>query len=243
MFFLNYADFAINWSLGFQDPASNSKYGIIDLHDSIIFYEIILFFIVAWGFISTLTNKDHLPYVTEGNLIEIIWTITPAIILWLIAIPSLKLLYLKDEILEPDLTVKAIGRSWYWTYELSDFAHLHDGESITFDSFLIPEADLEFGELRQLAVDNYLVLPTHTSIRLLVTSKDVIHSFAKPSLGIKADAIPGRLNALAFVINRPGLFYGQCSELCGDLHSAKPIGLKAVNLPSFLQYIDSWYEQ
>lgn len=242
MFLLSYADYALNWSLGFQDPASNTKYGIIDLHDSIIFYLIIIFFVVVWAFISTLTNKDYLPYITDGNLIEILWTITPALILWFIAIPSLKLLYLIDEVLEPDLTVKAIGHSWYWSYELSDFAHLHEGESIAFDSFLVPESDLELGELRQLAVDNYLVLPTHTSIRLLVTSKDVIHSFAVPSLGLKADGIPGRLNSLAFIINRPGVFYGQCSELCGDLHSAKPIGIKAVNLPAFLQYIHTWYE-
>jgi cytochrome c oxidase subunit 2 len=241
LFFIN-ADYAINWSKGFQDPASNTKYGIIDLHDSIIFYLIIFFFVVAWSFFSVATNKDYLPYLTEGNQIEVLWTVTPAIVLWCIAIPSLKLLYLIDEVLEPDLTVKAVGHSWYWSYELSDYAHLHNGESIAFDSFLIPEADLELGDLRQLTVDNYLVLPIHTSIRLLVTSLDVIHSFALPSFGIKADAVPGRLNSLAFIINRPGVFYGQCSELCGELHSAKPIGIKAVNLPAFLQYVDTWYE-
>lgn len=226
-------DSAVNWSTGFQDPASNTFYGIIDLHDNIIFYLIILGSLVFWAFLSTLTNPDHLPFLAHGNLIEIIWTITPAIILWLIAIPSIKLLYLIDEILDADLTVKAIGRSWYWSYEYSDFSN-----PIAFDSFLIPDSDLLPGQPRRLAVDNYLVLPIHTSIRLLVTSMDVIHSFALPSFGIKADAIPGRLNSLGFIINRPGTFYGQCSELCGDLHSAMPIGIRAVNLPAFIQFID-----
>ena len=218
-------------------------YGIIDLHDSIIFYLIILFALVFWLFFSTIFNPDHLPFLRHGNVIEIIWTITPALILWFIAIPSLKLLYLLDEILDADLTVKAIGHSWYWSYEYSDYAHLNNDVSISFDSFLVPDSDLAFGELRRLTVDNYLVLPIHTSIRLLVTSMDVIHSFAVPSLGIKADAIPGRLNSLGFIINRPGTFFGQCSELCGDLHSAMPIGIKAVNLPAYLNFLDSFYTE
>lgn len=231
---LAFQDFANNLSVAFQDPATNVMYGIIDLHDTIIFYLILFLVLVFWVFISTFGNRDHLYTLTEDNTLEILWTLTPATILWCIALPSLQLLYLIDEILEPDLTIKAIGHSWYWSYEYSDFS-----TALTVDSFLIPDTDLTIGEPRQLTVDNYLVLPTLTNIRILITSVDVIHSFAVPSLGLKADAISGRLNALAFVINRPGVFHGQCSELCGALHSAMPIGVQAVTLPSFLTYVHS----
>ena len=130
-----------------------------------------------------------------------------------------------DQILEAEITIKAIGNQWYWNYET---------DSSQFDSFLINENDLREGDLRLLTVDNYLILPTHTNIRMLVTSNDVIHSFAVPSLGIKSDAIPGRLNSFAFNINRKGIFYGQCSELCGILHGFMPIGIKAVSIQSYL---------
>jgi cytochrome c oxidase subunit 2 len=144
-----------------------------------------------------------------------------------------------DEIFEPKLTIKAIGAQWYWIYEYSDFTSMENPDSIAFESFLIPESDLEFGDHRQLAVDNYLVLPIHTTIRLITTSIDVIHSFAVPSLGVKIDAMPGRLNTTGIFITRPSTYFGQCSELCGALHSAMPIGIKAVNLPDFISFIDS----
>jgi heme/copper-type cytochrome/quinol oxidase subunit 2 len=185
--------------------------------------------------ISAFLNPDHLKYLSHGNLIEVIWTTSPAIILWLIGIPSLKLLYMMDEILDAEMTVKAIGFQWGWTYNYGDYTKDNDG--IGFDSFMIAESDLDEGDFRQLAVDNYLVLPINTSIRMIITSNDVIHSFAVPSLGIKCDALPGRLNSIGFVINRPATLYGQCSELCGVLHSAMPIGIKAVNIPSYLQFI------
>lgn len=157
-------DFATNRSFGFQDPASNSMYGIKDLHDSILYYLIILLVLVSWLLFSTFFNPDHLPFVRHGNAIEIVWTISPAIILRFIAIPSLKLLYLLDEILDPDLTVKAIGHSWYWSYEYSDLNPAFG--PIAFDSFLVPDSDLLPGQLRRLTVDSYLTLPIHTSIRL-----------------------------------------------------------------------------
>ena len=177
----------------------------------------------------------HLKYLSHGNLIEVIWTISPAMILWLIGLPSLKLLYMMDEILDAEITIKAIGFQWGWTYNYGDYTDSDEG--LTFDSFMIAENDLEFGELRQLTVDNYLVLPINTSIRLIITSNDVIHSFALPSLGIKCDALPGRLNSVGFIINRPSILFGQCSELCGVLHSAMPIGIKAVNLPQYLEFL------
>lgn len=231
-----YADSPINYSKGFQDPASQWKLGIIRLHDFIVFYLIIIATVVIWVFIRVLYNKDYLGNLAHGNLIELIWTITPSKILWIIGIPSLKLLYKKDEILDSEVTVKAIGNQWFWSYEYSDYV-TDENETIAFDSFKIPDSDLELGQLRHLTVDNYLVLPINTSIRVLCTSNDVIHCFAVPSLGIKADCYPGRLNALGFVINRESTFYGGCSELCGSLHHAKPVGIKGVSLSSYLSFI------
>ena len=218
--------------MGFQDPASEWMYGIINLHDSIIFYLIILASIVIWFTIAALTSKDHLTYLAHGDLIEVIWTITPTIILWLIGIPSLILLYLLDEIIDAEITVKITGNQWYWNYEYSDYEN-----TIEFDSFLVSDNDLELGQLRQLTVDNSLVLPVNTNIRLLITSNDVLHSFAIPSLAIKCDAIPGRLNSTGLIITRNSQFYGQCSELCGILHGFMPIHLNAVSLPEYINWL------
>lgn len=233
-----FSDFPENWEMGFQDPASPWMYAIIDLHDRIIFYLAILLVIVLWGFVSCFYNKDHLFTISHGNLIELIWTVSPAFILWAIGLPSLRLLYMMDEILDAELTIKAVGNQWYWTYEYTDYKDDETFESpLTFDSFLIGDDSLEFGDHRNLAVDNYLVLPVNTSIRLLVTSNDVIHSFAVPSLALKIDAIPGRLNSTGLLITRPSTFFGQCSELCGVNHGFMPIGIKAVDLSNYLSFI------
>jgi cytochrome c oxidase subunit 2 len=130
---------------------------------------------------------------------------------------------------------------WYWGYSYGDYSNNNEG--ITFDSFMVAEDDLEEGDFRQLAVDNALTLPINTSIRMIITSNDVIHSFAVPSLGVKVDALPGRLNTTGFVINRPATLYGQCSELCGILHNSMPICIKAVSLPSYLQYIKTQLDE
>lgn len=184
-------------------------------------------------------GQDLLINLRDSERLELAWTIAPAILLWLIAIPSLYSIYLQDEIYDPQVTVKAIASQWFWSYEYSDYVSPTNPESIAFDSFLLPDSDLPFGDLRQLALDQYLVLPIQTSIRFLISSNDVIHSFTVPSLGFKADAIPGRLNAASVFITRPGLYFGQCSELCGALHSAMPIGIQAVNLPHYLSFIHS----
>lgn len=241
-----FADSPIDYSYGFQDPGSDWMLGIIHLHDTIIFYLLVIFVVVIWFLASALLNKDYLFYLHHGNLIELIWTITPAMILWIIGVPSIKLLYIMDEILDAEITVKAIGNSWYWTYEYSDYVFSNgesDTEGITFDSFLVGESDLEQGDLRQLTVDNYLVLPVNTSIRLVTTSNDVIHNFAIPSLGLKLDAIPGRLNTTGLVINRDAVFYGNCSELCGYGHAFMPTAIRAVSLGSYLSFIDSYLIQ
>jgi cytochrome c oxidase subunit II len=236
-----YTDYANDYSFNFQDPASSWLLSIIELHDTVMFYLVIILTVVIWFFISSLLNKDYLFELRHNDEIELAWTITPALILWAIGIPSLILLYIMDEILDADLTVKVSGHQWYWNYEYSDYINSL-GDHINFDSFLVPEEDLELGDLRQLTVDNYLVLPSNTSIRILVTSNDVLHSFAVPSLGIKADAIPGRLNSIGVTINRNSTFYGQCSELCGILHSAMPIGIKSVSLNSYINFLKGYQE-
>lgn len=235
-----YADSPVNYAFSFQDPASYWKVAIVSLHDFIVYYLIIISTVVLWTFISVLTNKDYLGNLAHGNLIELIWTITPSLILWIIGIPSLQLLYLMDEIIDAEVTVKAIGNQWFWSYEYSDYV-TDENETIAYDSFMVQDDDLELGQLRTLTVDNYLVLPIHTSLRVLCSSNDVIHSFAVPSLGIKADCYPGRLNALGFIITRESTFYGGCSELCGSLHHAKPIGIKGVPLSSYFSFIKSNY--
>lgn len=229
-----FCDYPEAYALGFQDPASNWMYALITLHDRIIFFLIIILVVVCWFLVSAQTNKDYLGNLHHGNTIELVWTISPAAILWAIGLPSLKLLYSTDAILDPELTVKAIASQWFWTYSYGDYV-----TPIEFDSFMVSEDSLELGDQRQLTVDNYLVLPVNTSIRILVSSNDVIHAFAIPSLALKVDAMPGRLNSLGVVINRPSTYFGQCSELCGALHGFMPQGLKAVTIPSYINFLES----
>ena len=169
----------------------------------------------------------------EHQTIEIIWTAIPAIILIFIALPSLRLLYLLDEVNSPTITLKTIGHQWYWRYEYSDFLHLE------FDSYIVPSNELESAGFRLLDVDNRTVLPINTQIRVIIRAADVIHSWTVPALGVKADAIPGRLNQVRFLINRPGLFFGQCSEICGANHRFMPIVIERVSTDSFLNWISS----
>ena len=211
------------WQWTFQDGASPSYEGIVELHDQIMFYLVVILFGVSWALTSIIVNfssnknKIAYKYHNHGTLIELIWTITPAFVLIAIAFPSFKLLYLMDEVIDPAMTIKALGHQWYWSYEYSDFVN-EDGESIEFDSYLVPTDDLEEGQLRLLEVDNRVVVPVGTHIRFIVTGADVIHSFAVPSLGLKIDAIPGRLNQTSVLVEREGVYYGQCSEICGVHH-------------------------
>lgn len=215
-----YNDAPQPWQIGFQDSATPGFSGIVELHDIIFFYLIIISVGVFWvlinvifNFTSSKTSLVH-KYLNHGTLIETIWTILPALLLIAIAFPSFRLLYLLDEVVSPTITIKVSGHQWYWSYEYSDYV-TESGDAIEFDSYMIPESDLELGQFRLLDVDNKVVLPTDTHIRLIVTSTDVIHSFAVPSLGLKLDCCPGRLNQASILINREGTFYGQCSELCG----------------------------
>lgn len=243
MFTVVYNDAAEPWQLGFQDGASPAFEGIVELHDQIQFYLVIILLGVGWMLSSvilnfnTKTNVITYKYHNHGTLIELIWTITPALVLVAIAFPSFKLLYLMDEVIDPAMTIKALGHQWYWSYEYSDFVN-ENGESIEFDSYMVPEAELESGQLRLLEVDNRVVVPVGTHIRFIVTGADVIHSFAVPSLGLKIDSIPGRLNQTSTLIEREGVYYGQCSELCGVWHGFMPIVIEAVSLEKYLAWLN-----
>ena len=237
-----YLDAPSAWGIYFQDSASPQMEGLVELHDNIMYYLVLILFAVSWilfsivrNFVATKSPISH-KYLNHGTLIELIWTITPAVILILIAFPSFKLLYLMDEVNDPSMTVTVEGHQWYWSYQYPDFIDSNE-EFIEFDSYIIPDSDLETGALRMLEVDNRVIVPEETHIRFVITSGDVIHSFAAPSLGIKCDAYPGRLNQVSTYINREGTFYGQCSEICGILHSSMPIVIQAVSLNEFLNYL------
>ena len=218
----------------FQDAASPIILQLISFHDHTLIILTLVISIVAYALYVIITNKLTNRYLIEAQQIETIWTIVPAIILIFLALPSLRLLYLTDEVRNPSLTLKAIGHQWYWSYEYTDFT------DIEIDSYIIPTSDLNIGEYRLLEVDNRVVLPIQIEIRVLVTAADVIHSWTVPALGVKVDAVPGRLNQLGFTINTPGVFYGQCSEICGANHSFIPICIEAVNTKSFTNWITNF---
>ena len=217
--------------LSLQDRASPLIEQLIFFHDHVIIVLTLITILVGYMMATLFFNKLTNRFLLEGQAIELVWTILPALILVFIALPSLRLLYLLDEVNTPVITLKAVGHQWYWSYEYSDFLR------VEFDAYMLPTTDLQPGDFRLLEVDNRTVLPTQTQIRVLVTATDVIHSWTVPALGVKADAIPGRLNQTRFYINRPGLFYGQCSEICGTNHSFMPISVEAVLSKYFLNWI------
>lgn len=218
---------AYPFQLGFQDATSPIIEELLHFHDHALIIVFLISSLVLY-LISVMltTNLTHTSTI-DAQEVETIWTILPAIILIIIALPSLRILYIIDEINNPYLTVKTMGHQWYWSYEYTDY------EDLTFDSYIVPTQDLKPGELRLLEVDNRVVLPMELTIRILISSEDVLHSWAVPSLGLKTDAIPGRLNQTTLLSTRPGLYYGQCSEICGSNHSFIPIVLEIVPLKTF----------
>ena len=227
-----------HWSqLGFQDAFRPLIEEFHYFHD--FTYVILLFILIFVAFIIlTITfSKVIHKGLLEGQLIECIWTFVPGLILIKIALPSLSLLYLIEESPRPDLTIKAVGHQWFWEYEYSDF--WTQDRRLQFDSYMIPESDLEIRGFRQLEVDNRLVIPYSCKVRVLVSRADVLHSWTVPALGIKADAIPGRINQLNFSSNIPGILYGQCSEICGRQHSHIPIAIELIKLSEFNEWMSS----
>nr|YP_010490437.1 cytochrome c oxidase subunit II [Gibbosaverruca weijiai]UWM12923.1 cytochrome c oxidase subunit II [Gibbosaverruca weijiai] len=223
------------WSqLSFQDSASPLMEELIMFHDHTMLILTLVTMLVAYLIFTLLLNNFINRFLLEGHLIEIIWTVAPALMLIFIALPSLHLLYLLDEYDNPSITIKSMGHQWYWSYEYSDFLNLE------FDSYMIPSKDLEENQFRLIEVDNRMTIPMNMYIRILISSTDVIHSWTVPSLSVKADAVPGRLNQLTFLINRPGLFFGQCSEICGANHSFMPIVVESISMKSFLHWINNY---
>ncbi|YP_001648822.1 cytochrome c oxidase subunit II (mitochondrion) [Sylvia atricapilla] len=212
--------------LTFQDASSPIMEELMQFHDHALVVALAICSLVLYLLAFVLTGKLT-SNTADAQAIELIWTILPAAVLILLALPSLRILYLMDEINEPALTLKAIGHQWYWSYEYTDF------KDLTFDSYMTPTTDLPLGHFRLLEVDHRVIVPTESTVRIIVTADDVLHSWAVPSLGVKTDAIPGRLNQTSFLANRTGIFYGQCSEICGANHSFMPIVVESVPLANF----------
>ena len=242
MFLFQFLDSATAWQVYFQDSASPIMEGIVNLHHDLMFFITFIFFFVLVVMGRTLFYFHHksetaglASHVVHGTVLEIVWTVIPSLILVVVALPSFALLYSIDEIIDPALTIKCVGHQWYWHYEYNDFEAKFG--AINFESYMIAEDELEFGELRLLEVDNRIVLPVNTHIRVLVTAADVLHSWAVPSLGIKVDACAGRLNQTSVFILRSGVFYGQCSEICGVGHGNMPIVIEAVSLDKYIVWL------
>nr|ARH10722.1 cytochrome c oxidase subunit II [Laingia psammae]ASU53175.1 cytochrome oxidase subunit II [Laingia psammae] len=218
--------------LNFQNSNSPLMEQLIFFHDHTIFIILMIMSIITYMMIFIITNKFINIKISENQLIEFIWTAIPPIILIFIAMPSLHLLYLMDEIKSPIMTIKIFGHQWFWSYEYSDFFN------IEFESYMINDFKKE--NFRLIEVDNKTILPFKFNIRLLISSDDVIHSWTIPSLGIKIDAIPGRMNQINLFMNRPGIYFGQCSEICGINHSFMPIQIESINLNKFIMWIKNF---
>jgi len=237
-------DAAESWQLLTQDPATPTFEGMIYFHNYLTFFIVVIGTFVFWILyrIINLFNEKVNPIshiFTHSSVLEIIWTVIPALILLIIAVPSFSLLYSLDEVINPIITLKVIGHQWYWTYEYSDFVTMDKGQVIEYDSYMLPINEvLKYrGALRLLESDRRVVLPINTHIRVLVTAADVLHSWAVPSFGIKIDACPGRLSQTGIYIKREGTYYGQCSEICGINHGFMPIVVRAVPVDRFTSWI------
>nr|UFK32221.1 cytochrome c oxidase subunit II [Aguriahana sp. 1 BY-2021a] len=223
------------WSnLNFQNANSPIMEQLIMFHDHTMMIILIITIMVGYMMSLIMLKKFNNRFMLENQMIELIWTILPAVMLIFIALPSLKILYMLEETSKPLISIKTIGHQWYWSYEYSDF------KNIEFDSYMKPSKEISDNQFRLLETDNKMVLPYNTQTRMLMTSSDVIHSWTVPVLGIKVDASPGRINQGNLMMSRPGLFYGQCSEICGANHSFMPILLESINMNMFIAWIKSY---
>lgn len=235
-----YLDASTNYQISFQDPATPIMEGIIDLHHDILFFLVLIVVFVCWVLARIISffsnNKKRYYQITHDTPLEIIWTVIPSILLIFISVPSFALLYAIDEVSKPMLTFKAIGHQWYWSYEYGDSA-LKEKNLLKLDSYLSLNSDLYLGSLRLLEVDTRIMLPTKVHVRVLITSTDVLHSWAVPSLGVKLDACPGRLNQTYLYIKRKSVFFGSCSEICGVNHGFMPIVVQSLPLKAFVVWL------
>lgn len=243
---LNFYSFETNLST----PASVLMDGIVNFHGDILFFMLVICLFVFYVLFSALyhffyypefkTKSYHTMKFTHNTKIEIFWTVFPVLILLCIAFPSLALLYGLEESTNYNMTVKVSGHQWYWNYEYTDFIQSDTkSKGFTFDSYLLPLAALDNEKMpfRLLEVDKRVCIPVNMCVRFLITSKDVLHSWCVPALGVKLDACPGRLNQTKLLVNRIGIFYGQCSEICGVNHAFMPIAVESVFLLTFFKWL------
>ncbi len=231
------ANFPFPWQMNLQEAATPVAQQIHNLHTMLVYLisivAIFVLFLLLYVVFKFRAKKNPIPSkTTHHTFLEVVWTLIPAGILLAIAFPSFKLLYFMDRTYEPEMTLKVTGHQWYWSYEYPE-------AKIAFDSYMIQDADLKPGQKRLLEVDHEVVVPVDTNIRILLTSADVLHSWAMPALGIKQDTIPGRLRETWMRILKTGSYYGQCSELCGVNHAFMPIKIKAVSKQEYEQWLQA----
>nr|CCI69331.1 cytochrome oxidase subunit 2 [Metacrangonyx sp. 3 ssp. 1 MDMBR-2012] len=218
--------------LNFQDSASSVMEQLIFFHDFAMMIIIFILTLVGLNLLFICYFKFTYRFFNQEQTIETVWTVVPIFILLMIALPSLRVLYFLDDSFDSYMTMKVMGRQWYWSYEYTCVNNL------SFDSYMIPTSELNKDGFRLLETDNSLVIPVNTQIRMIVSAADVIHAWTMPSLGLKVDAVPGRLNQISFMMSRCGIFYGQCSEICGANHSFMPIKLESVPMKYFISWLE-----
>lgn len=226
----------VPWQLDFQEAASPVMMELHNFHNFLLILSttivLFVFFLIMYVIIRFNARINPVPAKFTHNItIEIIWTVIPIILLIVIAIPSFRILKMAEHIPPADMTIKVVGSQWFWTYSYPDHGDFE------FDSYMIQDADLKPGQLRLLEVDNRIVVPQGTTIKFLITAADVIHSFAVPALGLKTDAVPGRTNEAWTRIDKKGVYYGQCSELCGVNHGFMPIAIEVVSKEEFTAWL------
>ena len=227
---------SVNWQLGFNDSVTTVMSDIVHLHDRILLpiivaISVFVLFLLLYSIFKFRASKNPIPSKTSHNtFIEIMWTVIPCLILIVIAVPSFRLLYKQDIIPKADVTIKATGYQWYWGYEYPD-------QNIAFDANMIETKNLKPNHPRLLETDNHVVVPVNKVVKVLITANDVLHAWAVPSFGVKRDAVPGRINETWFKAEKEGVYYGQCSELCGSRHAFMPITVRVVSDKQYNEWL------
>ena len=227
---------SVNWQMGFNESVTTVMSDIVHLHDRILLpiivaISVFVLFLLLYSIFKFRASKNPIPSKTSHNtFIEIMWTVIPCLILIVIAVPSFRLLYKQDIIPKADVTIKATGYQWYWGYEYPD-------QNIAFDANMIDTKNLKSNQLRLLETDNHVVVPVNKVIKVLITANDVLHAWAVPSFGVKRDAVPGRINETWFKAEKEGVYYGQCSELCGSRHAFMPITVRVVSDKQYNEWL------
>ena len=227
---------SVNWQMGFNESVTTVMSDIVHLHDRILLpiivaISVFVLFLLLYSIFKFRASKNQIPSKTSHNtFIEIMWTVIPCLILIVIAVPSFRLLYKQDIIPKADVTIKATGYQWYWGYEYPD-------QNIAFDANMIDTKNLKSNQLRLLETDNHVVVPVNKVVKVLITANDVLHAWAVPSFGVKRDAVPGRINETWFKAEKEGVYYGQCSELCGSRHAFMPITVRVVSDKQYNEWL------